>query len=340
MTKQHIKATYAKLDPAHAFDGLFVPTAGKKRGRLFVKPRQFGDIEIGFQGFEQLGANDQSILLAITAQLGIDGLTIEADPTGPVSKQLRLALEFDEDDGAPVASKKTSFRSLLRDAGQHPDAGTNDAKESLNRLRNAQIREVNRVTGWDRASQLISVRFNTKTGEVHIAANPRLTQAVFAGQHIKVSLFERNALKSDVAKLLHCWLCTNVRLGKSLGNGRGATLETLAKHVWGMDAWDKFAIPDKSKKRAQIRSALIEIEEKTRSLQRGTEANGNGWAIEITKSGVAFVSRPKELPYIEGELDMSPGELYQLMDEDEREARKREERLQQEMEEDPQSWMS
>lgn len=34
MTQQRIKPAYAKFDPAHVFDGLFVPTKGKKRGRL------------------------------------------------------------------------------------------------------------------------------------------------------------------------------------------------------------------------------------------------------------------------------------------------------------------
>lgn len=33
MTQQRIKPAYAKFDPAHVFDGLFVPTKGKKRGR-------------------------------------------------------------------------------------------------------------------------------------------------------------------------------------------------------------------------------------------------------------------------------------------------------------------
>ena len=54
-----IKPAYAKLDPAHVFDGLFVPTGGKKRGKLLVEPRRFGDLEIGFQGFDQLADRRQ-----------------------------------------------------------------------------------------------------------------------------------------------------------------------------------------------------------------------------------------------------------------------------------------
>ena len=308
MTQQRIKPAYAKFDPAHVFDGLFVPTKGKKRGRLLVEPRRFGKLEIGFQGFEQLGADDQSILLALSAQLGIDGLMIDAAPPGPISKQLRLDLRFNQDDGAPLATKRTSLRSLLIDAGYNSDTSTEKAKESLNRLRATQIREVDRETGWDRVCNLISVSFNHKTGEIHVAANPRLTGAVFRGQHVKVSLFERNELESEAAKLLHCWLCSNIRLGRSLGNGNGAHLDTLAPHVWGKTAWEEASKKVRSQRRVQLRVALDEIADRTRGLQ-----GGMGWAIDQTSSGLVLVSRPKELPFLEGEHDMRPSEYHDLM---------------------------
>lgn len=308
MTQQHIKPAYAKFDPAHVFDGLFVPTSGKKRGRLLVEARRFGKLEIGFQGFEQLGADDQSILLALSAQLGIDGLMIDATPPGPIAKQLRLDLRFNEDDGALVASKRTSLRSLLIDAGYNPDTSTEKAKESLNRLRATQIREVDRETGWDRVCNLISVSFNHKTGEIHVAANPRLTGAVFRGQHVKVSLFERGELESEAAKLLHCWLCSNIRLGHSLGNGNGAHIDTLAPHVWGKAAWEGFSKQSKSQKRGKLRVALDEIADRTKRLQ-----GGMGWAIDQTSSGLVFVSRPKALPLIEGEFGYRPSEYDALI---------------------------
>lgn len=316
MSQQHIKPAYARLDPVHAFDGLFIPTKGRRRGRLLVEPRRFGKTEIGFQGFEQLGADDQSILLALTGQLGIDGLKIEANPTGPVSKKLRLALDFRQDDGATLASKRTSLRSLLIDAGyQDPESGAAlaRAKASLNRLRATQIREIDRETGWDRACNLISLSFNHKSGEIYVAANPRLTGAVFHGQHVRVSLFERNALESEVAKLLHCWLSSNIRLGRALGNGNGAHLDTLAPHVWGRVAWERFAKSDRSKKRGQLRAALDEIAGRTRGLQ-----DGKGWAIDQTSSGLVLVSRPKVLPLLEGKHEVTPARLSAHMGQSDR----------------------
>ncbi len=301
MTQLRTKPGYARMDPAHLFDGLFVPTNGKKRGRLFVAPRDFDGVNIGFQGFEQLGADDQSILLALAAQLGIDGLTIDATPPGEISRQLRLLLEFKDKDGNPLdtgeklASRRTSLRSLLIDAGYGEiDSGKalKNARDSLNRLGNAQIRE-RTARGWDRRCNLISVAFNDITGEIHVAANPRLTQAVFNGQHVKVSLFERNELESEVAKILHAWMCSNVRLGQSLGNGNGAHIDTLAPHVWGQATTDA-STKVKSNRRSLLRDALDEIADRTRRLH-----GGYGWAIDRTASGLVIVSRPKALPQAE-----------------------------------------
>ena len=292
------------MDPAHLNDGLFIPTNGKKRGRLYVMPRDFGDRVISFQGYEQLGAGDQSVLLAISAQLGIDGLVIENDATGDISKQLRLDLEIKGGDTtAPLASKKTSLRSLLIDAGYKSERDTREIKEALNRLSNCQIREQNKLTGWDRRSNLISVSFNSKTGETHVAANPRLTASVFKGQHVKISLYERNELHTEVAKILHCWLCSNIRLGKALGNGNGARLDTLAPHIWGA-TWDTESSKVRSHRRGLLRDALDEISNKTKRLH-----GGYGWAIDQTSSGLAIVSRPKDLPAIEA-LDMKPSDNW------------------------------
>lgn len=306
MSQQHIKPAYARLDPAHVFDGLFVPTRGKTRGKLLVEPRRFGNFEIGFQGFEHLGADDQSILLALTAQLGVNGLVIDAASDGPVTQKLRRALGFNEDDGSSLATTRTSFRSLLIDAGHNPETSTSKAWVSLNRLRATQIREINRESGWDRVCNLIAVNFNRKSGEIYVAANPRLTGAVFAGQHVKISLFERNELETEVAKILHCWLCSNVRLGQSLGYGNGAQLDTLAPHVWGQTAWEGFTAPARSKRRGQLRAALDEIADRTRGLHQG-----NYWVIDQTSSGLVLVSRPRQLPVVEQRV--TPSEFYGAM---------------------------
>lgn len=294
MTNRSISPTYAKVDPAHLFDGLFTPTNGRKRGRLLVPMRNFGDHSIGFRGFDELGADDQSILLAISAQLGIGGLQISPDNPGEISRQLRLDLfksNKDEDDGSVLGSRRTTLRSLLLDAGWHPATSTNKVKACLDRLRSTQIREVDGA-GWDRVCSLISCSFNHKSGDVIVAANPRLTEAVFHGQHVRISLLERAELSSEAAKILHCWLSSNVRLGGALGNGKGAKIDTLAPHVYG-PGHESASSKVKSVRRKKIRDALEEISEGTRRLHRG-------WAISTMKNGLVTVSRPVAMPEIGG----------------------------------------
>lgn len=92
-----------------------------------------------------------------------------------------------------------------------------------------------------------------------------------------------------------CLICSNIRLDRALGNDNGAHLDTLVPHVWGHAAWEGFSASDRSKKRGQLRAALDEIADRTRGLQ-----GGMGWTIGKTNSGLVRVSRPKELPFLEG----------------------------------------
>ena len=82
----------------------------------------------------------------------------------------------------------------------------------------------------------------------------------------------------------------------------------LQPHIWGKTAWEGFAASDRSKKRSQLRNALDEIADRTRGLQGGI-----GWAIDQTSSGLVLVSRPKELPFLEGEHEMRPSEVHDLL---------------------------
>lgn len=313
MSKQHIRAAYAKMDPVFMFDGLFVPMSGRKdRPKLYVPLRKFGACEIGFQGFDQTSAFDQSVLLAMSAQLGIDGDFIEMAPGGEISQHLRCGIYSVEegkpviDDGRKIMSKKTSLRSLLIDAGRKGSGGKDqdELKASLNRLRNAQIRERSGGTKWDRVCNLASSWWNDETEEVYMAINPRVSGAIFKGQHIKVSLFERNALESEVAKILHAWLCSNVRLGRSLGNGNGAMLDTLLPHVWGPNHDKKTSKKVMSVRRGRLREALDEIRDATRTLD-----GGYGWEIDRDSSDLIWIARPKDLPVQEAKFGLIPSDL-------------------------------
>jgi hypothetical protein len=60
---------------------------------------------------------------------------------------------------------------------------------------------------------------------------------------------------------------------------------------------------DRSKKRGQLRAALDEIADRTRGVQ-----GGMGCTVGKTNSGLVWVSRPKELPFLEGQRDIRPSD--------------------------------
>jgi hypothetical protein len=317
---KHMKPAYARMEPAHLFDGLFIPTNGLKRNKgrdgklyrpqLHVPERRFGRLTVEFTGFEQLGAGEQSVLFAITAQLGVDGLIVENTGKNHVGQQLRSGFDFEGDKERTVGAKKTTLRSLLIDAGYKSETDTRRIKDCLTRLGRVQVREKDHTTGWNSSANLVSYRFNDVTEETWIAANPRLTNAIFRGQHVKISLFERNALNSEAAKILHAWMCSNIRPGKCLGNGNGIMLDTLLPHVWGPYATDA-SRQVVSKRRGQLRDSLNEIGDATKSLHK----DGYGWVIDQTPSGLVMVSRPKELPWQEDLGFDTPSAMIEVMEE-------------------------
>lgn len=292
--KQHTSPSYTRFDPAHLFDGLFIPCRGKGRGRLVVAPRKFGQSKISFQGFEQLGADDQSIFLALFAQLSASKTIIKATPSGQISKKLRHAMSLNLDDGSPLASNELHLSSVLDTAGyenSRSGAALNRARVSLNRLRGAQIREIDQETGWDRVCNLIAVEFSQRSDRFHVAVNPRLTGVIFKPHYIKISLVERNALKTEVAKLLHCWLSSNIRPGKSQVNPNGIHIDSLGPHIWGHNQWLESNHQTLYKRRSQLISALREISECNRDIE-----GAHKWAISLSGNGLVKISRPKKIP--------------------------------------------
>lgn len=289
MTKLRSKSAFAMLDPSHLFDGMYIPTKGKKRTSQKLGPYKFSNKIITIRSHEQLGVDDQSMNLAIAAQIGINGNTFE-EPKGEISSLLKKEMQIIGVENSTLGAMKTSLRSLMIDAGyRSPDSGKSlrEARECLDRLRLTNIREYDPETGWDRSANLISVYFNHKTGEVFVAVNPRLTEAIFFGQDTRISLFERNLLSSEPSKLIHCWLSSYVRQGESLANGHGAYLDTLAPHVWGPNH-DNESRQVRSKRRHLLAKALDEIVDATKPLHKGS-----GWKIEINAQGLVHVMRPK-----------------------------------------------
>lgn len=281
-------SAFSSIDPAFFLDGLFLPRAEKTKA-IDISAEWSGGA-IRFRGV-QLGAVHQSVLLAVCARTGRDGLLIHKDEAQ--AKQLTFWNLLDSKGDAidqSIAEVHTSAYSLLQDAGL--GTGGVGYKKLLIVLQELQSLTVYRRLG-KRGGGMNILSFNHIGDKYDVRVNWRLAQAVLGDhQNIRVSLNERRALKSPVAKILHGWLCAHVWLGQSLMNGRGAAEVSLMRHVWGEN--DKLprnaakSVKARHRKKISLRrtalqAALLEIGQVT------------GWAV-VKDGGKWLISRPKTLP--------------------------------------------
>ncbi|SER88582.1 replication protein C, IncQ-type [Giesbergeria anulus] len=295
MTRSQV-SKFAKLDPAHVLDGLFVPTAHKGQA-LYDVCGQFDGGEISFKGV-QLSVAHQSVLLSIAARTGrqpsAEGVVIAgtandllaqvAEPAEQLTdEQLELARQAQQIARTGEAKKhdfslvKTSAYSLLVDAGMKTGASDyHKLRELLHEM--ATVVMYRNIKGTGGTSQLLS--FQHQKDKLVVSLNWRLADAIFGGQNIHVSLTERHLLsESPVAKILHTWLSAYIRPGQSLMAGHGAEVDTLIRHVWGNRPASESTL---KQRRRRIREALGAIN----ALR--------GWTTSVEGSH-AFISRPKLL---------------------------------------------
>lgn len=212
-------AQYAKFDPLHALDGLFVPrvTAG---AMLDVKATVAG-AAVSFTG-PQLGADHQSVLLALVARAGNQKPTHE-----PVALQTTGCVR----DEKVICVTVTKYQ-VLQDAGMSVGGGK-DYRRLLSLLDDMSAVTMHReATKGPTSTRLISYRQDD--AGIHVLLNWRLSWAISEDQFCYVDLEERRALKCPVARIMHAWLSVYVRQGSKLAKN-GAKIETAMRHVYSYD---------------------------------------------------------------------------------------------------------
>ena len=274
---------HARHDPALALVSLFRPVCrGRRPGGITIEHEHDG-LRLKFNVWQALDSRDQSVLLGAVGLAGMLAAVGEtnglgAEVTHPRGQQLWLDLEPSESavmDRAIVV--KTTRYALLQAAGLD-DKGRNYGllEDCLERLSMVGCRA--RKDGYDWSMRLLSYA-ETPEGQIHIALNPRFTEAL-SGHHVHVSLTERRALHSDTAQLAHAWLSAWLRQGGS----NSIRLDRLAEKVWGPPS--KTASTNRSR-RERIGKALGEI------------SKLHGWIVKIEGRGAsakATIKRPLTLP--------------------------------------------
>lgn len=282
---------YAKLDPAHILDGLFVPRVQKGQA-LYDVEGEFDGGTIGFKGV-QLGIEHQSVLLAVAARTGqqkmADGLLVHGSENDLLARQFSLLEPTGEIEKYDISKVECTAYALLTDAGLGD--GGNQFKHLLSLLHEmstvTMYREKDNKGGISRL-----LGFQRDGDKLVVSLNWRMAHAIFGGQNIQVSLHERHCL-TGAAKILHTWLSAHIRLGGQLMAGRGASIDSLIAHVWGKRPSNE---NQHRKRRVLVRSALNEI------------GKLEGWVVRLEGS-TALVSRPKELPFTARGKTMLPGDI-------------------------------
>lgn len=296
---------YAKMDPAHFLDGLFVPTS-QKGSALYDVESEWDGQYLRFEGV-QLSAKHQSLLLAIAARSARSDFgakkVIEHDTDDKLAqKQLSLL----DQKGLAADRKPSDLRcpayGLLVDAGM--DTSQKGYAELIRLLH--QMSSVSMYRGKVKGmspsivkknddgggtSKLLSFQHDDQEldGKIFISLNWRMTASIIGTQNFQVSLYERKMLSdSPVAKVLHAWLSSRIQLGGSLMAGNGAQIDTLVAHVYGRRPCSADTM---TQRRGYIKTALSRINEI------------KGWACTV-EGNHALISRPKELPWEQETLSL------------------------------------
>ena len=276
---------YSKFDPAHVLDGLFVPYTSEGQALFDVRGEHSGG-SVSFKGV-QLGVQHQSILFAIAARVAqisreerVLVTNTAVGETLPLFEAIKPTSEARSKDFAMV---QVTHYALLSDAGMSTSKSDyKRLKELLHDLSTVTImRERDGVFG---TSSLLAVAGDENKGELTILLNWRLTDSIFGKQNIQISLHERHEL-APVAKILHTWLSSCVNRGGQLGFGNGCGINKLITHVWGKKPFSDSVLVARQKR---IRAALKEI------------GKLKGWIVRIER-GIAYVTRPLELPFLSEE---------------------------------------
>jgi len=272
----------ARHDPAHCLaPGLFQSLArGDRKGRNLDITYHYNDnISVRFTGYNPLGAEELRLLQGLLAMAAQSKTAVDLNnPISDPAKQL-VSLIKPEDDALlyTAATIKTTIHRLMGEVGYKTDGGQTrkDVIESLTRLAGVAIHAHAAADKRRVSSQLLSFYLDEKTGELRVALNPRLTQAIIGGDgnsYTLIDMREVRVLRGDVARLLHQRLSAIVQAGRG---SKRFKLNTMLSYVWPGTAEGSTL----RRRRQLLRQAFKEL-----------EATG-GWLIKEEAEGLCVVTR-------------------------------------------------
>lgn len=215
-------------DAATALSPLFRPLPCKKiREKLDIETK-FAGGSLRWRGPDALGVQEETLLLVILEEARAAAQELSAEPRTAEGAELRRSLSpsgFLEK--SSVVSFTTSFRSLASGCyGSKGGAEIRQIRYMLQRL--VEVTLWVRNEGLEGSTRLLSWLI-ADDNSVRVALNRRLAEAIVDGQFVQISLGERLALRSQLARAVHSRLSARVRPAASIGSN----LVSLEKLVWG-----------------------------------------------------------------------------------------------------------
>lgn len=251
--------------------GLFqsLPPVNRKKNNTFII-QDFGEAKIEWIAAFKLGVDDLRVLQGLLALSGDGGLLLQPKADNQIGRQLRLNLfpKWDALEQDALVTK-TSYRSLAKLIG-YKSTNTKPLRDSIERLWLLSV--IAEKNGRRRGFRLLAEYASDRTtGDIHVALNPMITEAVIGGQHVQLDMAEIRKLKTDCARLIHQRLCAYI----DPGDHWTVSLDVLCSYAWP----EPCGSAGLRSRRLRARKALDEL--------------GNlGWQVSEAQANVYQIKRP------------------------------------------------
>ena len=272
-----------RYDTAMGLSTVFrsLPKGPRPKLDLRYEPKS-GGMALKFTASDALGIPEQTLLLALLeiAQLSYnacpESALLDENCPNEIGQQLWANLLG----GRSVSDRQTlCFSTSWLELAAHcglSKGGTVQAmlQLQLQRLCQTTVWEYEESSSTPKCQSFLVGWVKGKSRSIHLVLNFRLSAAIFGERYASISMVERLALSTDVARAVHAFLSSTLRLGVPLSIG----LSTLAGRLWP-DRGPKLVRGTDRRQKKSIRDALHEI------------STLSGWTISAGATEVLSITR-------------------------------------------------
>lgn len=245
---------------------LFRPIQKDGNGRPTLNETcEFGDLTLRFSAREALAAPEQTLLLVLLEMAYEQYLRrpsehlLDRTDRSEIGALLWSALHAGSLN--PLVDAPATLRLSCSWSEMHRRCGSASTGGAVTETRRASLVRLCEVTVWESIASTKIVRscrlVSWLVGDdqrVHVALNHRLASALLAPDYAQLLLSERLSLRSQTAMLVHAFLSSCLRRGKTMKIGH----EKLVERLWTSDGYE---VPQGTQRRrlSDVRAALRAI---------------------------------------------------------------------------------